>query len=327
MAECPICESVVVAPVVDTSFSGFNCPRCGRWSLDIGSESVSAIIAEAAGEWDVKGVHRRSVLSHKLRTNQPTSRSRWAQLFARDWKNWHLDEDLPTPAEQVDRLISLAGSSQLSLHEDATFETEFASAWIGAAIERKNRRGALLWLFAQSQTRDNLELTTGISGSLSVRLTMAGWLRYEDIKRGRVQSRSVLMAMKFGDAELEGVVEKCFKPAVARAGFQLRPLNESQGAGLIDDQLRTALRLSRFIIADLTHGSHGSYWEAGFAEGLGRPVIYTCRRDQWDRGRSHFDTNHLVTIDWAVDDLARVAERLTAVIRATLPTEAHLTDE
>jgi nucleoside 2-deoxyribosyltransferase len=45
----------------------------------------------------------------------------------------------------------------------------------------------------------------------------------------------------------------------------------------IDDQMRVALRTSRFVVADLTRGNRGAYWEAGFAEGLGRPVIYTCR--------------------------------------------------
>jgi nucleoside 2-deoxyribosyltransferase len=84
------------------------------------------------------------------------------------------------------------------------------------------------------------------------------------------------MAMQF-DSEMDRVVKDCFKPAVARTGFELRVLTDGQPAGSIDDQLRVALRTSRFVIADLTHDNNGAYWEAGFAEGLGRPVIYTCR--------------------------------------------------
>jgi hypothetical protein len=95
---------------------------------------------------------------------------------------------------------------------------------------------------------------------------------------------------------------------------------------LIDDQMRVALRTARFVIADLTHGSHGAYWEAGFAEGLGRPVIYTCRKDEWKSGASHFDTNHLNTIEWDPENLQGAATRLTAMIRATLPAEAKMTD-
>lgn len=80
------------------------------------------------------------------------------------------------------------------------------------------------------------------------------------------------MAMEFND-EMDCVFKDRFKPAVGAAGFKLPDLREGQPAGLIDNQLRVALRTSRFVIADLTHGTNGAYWEAGFAEGLGRPVI------------------------------------------------------
>ena len=108
--------------------------------------------------------------------------------------------------------------------------------------------------------------------------------------------------------------------------MNIEVLTEKQPAGLIDDQLRVALRTSRFVVADLTHGNNGAYWEAGFAEGLGRPVIYTCRKKEWDEKKPHFDTNHLVTITWDISDLASAAERLTATVRATLPADAKMTD-
>jgi nucleoside 2-deoxyribosyltransferase len=134
------------------------------------------------------------------------------------------------------------------------------------------------------------------------------------------------MAMQFGDKELNHTVDRCFRPSVDRAGFDLRVLTDRQPAGLIDDQLRVSLRTSRFVIADLTHGNNGAYWEAGFAEGLGRPVIYTCRKAEWDERKTHFDTNHLVTIIWEQDKLEEASTRLTATIRATLPGEARMSD-
>ncbi len=159
-----------------------------------------------------------------------------------------------------------------------------------------------------------------------VGLTILGWERFDEIQRGRVESRNVLMAMKFGDAELNRVVDRCFRPAVERAGFKLRILSDDQPAGLIDDQLRVALRTSRFVIADLTHGSNGAYWEAGFAEGLGSPVLYTCREAEWKAEKSHFDTNHMNTIVWSPDQLEAAADRIAATIRSTLPEEAKMLD-
>ena len=114
---------------------------------------------------------------------------------------------------------------------------------------------------------------------------MAGWQHYYVLTRAQVESHTAFMAMEFGHEELNRVVNNVFKPGVEAAGFKLRVLNEGQPAGLIDDQLRVALRTARFVMADLTHGNHGAYWEAGFAEGLGRPVKKT-----------HFDTNHMNTI-------------------------------
>jgi hypothetical protein len=88
-----------------------------------------------------------------------------------------------------------------------------------------------------------------------------------------------------------------------------------------------ALRTSRFVVSDLSYqNNYGAYWEAGFAEGLGRPVIYTCRKEEWDERKTHFDTNHLNTIIWDPDKLDDAALRLIATIRATLPAEAKMTD-
>ncbi len=64
------------------------------------------------------------------------------------------------------------------------------------------------------------------------------------------------------------------------------------------DRILARIRESRFVIADLTHNRGGVYYEAGFAEGLGIPVIYTCDADCLDpeapkEKRVHFDCQHL----------------------------------
>jgi hypothetical protein len=109
---------------------------------------------------------------------------------------------------------------------------------------------------------------------------------------------------------------------LAFTGFTLKKLTDEQPAGLIDDQIRAALLSARFVIADLSHGNLGAYWEAGYAEGLGRPVIYTCEKSAWDMKTPHFDTNHLVTVIWQKAQSATAGALLSATIRATLRTEA-----
>jgi hypothetical protein len=278
------------------------------------------------GEWNAPAaVHRRSRLSHIVRSQQAFD-GRWVGIPLLNIESWHLEDPLPTPSDQVDRLVLLIGEHQPSHAQAATLPTAFVSASIGTLITPDMGDADLTWLLKQNSAAQLIDARDAVAGGIQFRLKMAGWDRLAELRRGRVENKTVLMAMKFGDAELDNVVATCFRPAAKRAGFELRALNEKQAAGLIDDQMRVALRTSRFIIADLTHNSSGSYWEAGFAEGLGRPVIYTCREVEWNERRSHFDTNHLVTIVWRSDALEDAGQRLTDTIRATLPSEAVMTD-
>jgi nucleoside 2-deoxyribosyltransferase len=228
----------------------------------------------------------------------------------------------PSPAEQADNLVRLIGNRQPSPAECITIPEPEVSSSIGMAIGNEG----LFWLLRQPQVDRLVENHASQSGPDRLLLTFEGWQRYEALKRADVESRKAFMAMKFGDDELNRAVNEYFKPAVARTGFELRLVTDRQHAGLIDDQLRVALRGARFVIADLTHANNGAYWEAGFAEGLGRPVIYTCQRSAWENQKTHFDTNHLATIIWDPENLADAESRLAAMIRATLPAEAKMTD-
>jgi hypothetical protein len=241
-------------------------------------------------------------------------------------ETWRLQDPLPSPSEQFDDLVIFVGDHQPSPAEPAELPPDAVSAWIGSAITQSSPNEGLEWLLLQRASKDLIEEQGKYEQNWLLALTMAGWDRYYALKRAETVSRTAFMAMQFGDEELNNVVDHCFKPAVDRAGYELRVLIDKQPAGCIDDQLRVALRTSRFVIADLTHGNHGAYWEAGFAEGLGRSVIYTCRKTEWDKRKTHFDTNHLVTIIWEQDKLEEAGTRLTATIRATLPGEARLTD-
>lgn len=161
-----------------------------------------------------------------------------------------------------------------------------------------------------------------------LQLMIAGWDRLEVLRRGHSKSRIAFMAMPFGKVELDQIYLEHFQPAVSATGFTLKRLDENQPAGLVDDRLRVEVRQCRFLLADLTHGNAGAYWEAGYAEGLGKPVIYTCEKSVFDDRTKgpHFDTNHHLTVVWEAGSPAAAVSKLKATIRATLPTEAVLSD-
>jgi nucleoside 2-deoxyribosyltransferase len=73
--------------------------------------------------------------------------------------------------------------------------------------------------------------------------------------------------------------------------------------------------MSRYVIADFTGNRGGVYFEAGFAQGIGKPVIWLV--DKADLGNVHFDTrqyNHIV-----YQDYADLKTQLVARIAATVP--------
>lgn len=148
--------------------------------------------------------------------------------------------------------------------------------------------------------------------------TLRGWSEFESQTKTGSGGKVAIIAMKFGDPELDGFVDSVVKPAVVEAGYQVERVSDRPRAGVIDQVMRMKIRDAPFVLADLTHDNNGAYWEAGFAEGLGKPVIYLCHKDKWATTKSHFDTNHCETVMWHADGAAEFQERLVAVIRNSM---------
>jgi hypothetical protein len=86
----------------------------------------------------------------------------------------------------------------------------------------------------------------------------------------------------------------------------------------IDDEILAEIRRSRFLIADFTcepkNVRGGVYYEAGFAQGLGIPVIWTCR--ETSLADLHFDTRQYSHIVWKTpaDLFTQLKNRIGATI-------------
>lgn len=306
---CPICKSALQhEPRNESSdVTCFDCPRCGEFDL------AGSALGELPGKIDQKP-QRRALFSHRLRRMQGRKPP---LITSYDLESMWPDDRLPSPLQQEIDLLLFIGDRLPSGGALTSVALPFICAWLGTDLSLAD----LHWLvnvLTRSDWIEHAETETHIS----LKLTMEGWRKYSELKRQQVDSRVGFMALKFGDPELDNVVTKFFKPAVADTGFTLRGLTDGQPAGLIDNQLRAALVGARFVVADLSHGNNGAYWEAGFAEGLGRPVIYTCKKEAWDKQRTHFDTNHMTTIIWDPANLEKAGADLAATIRNTFRAEA-----
>jgi hypothetical protein len=227
------------------------------------------------------------------------------------------------PAEKANRLLltlaHAAGEPGTPIQASAIVP---ADAWASNKAELNLYRN---WLVERGFIRPFM------GGDREYDLTLPGWIEVDRLRSHQEAiGNRAFMAMQYGDSELDQVVSDHFAPAVTQAGFELRRLDHKQPAGLIDDQMRVGIRTAKILICDLTHGNKGAYWEAGFAEGIGRPVIFMCRedvfRDSKHPHRPHFDTNHMKTILWSPANPQPAADALKLTIRATLPADAKLED-
>jgi hypothetical protein len=148
-----------------------------------------------------------------------------------------------------------------------------------------------------------------------VQLTSSGWEFAESLMAANPDSTQGFVAMWFDDA-MTWLYDKALAPAIEAAGYRPHRVDRREYVGRVDDEIMAQVRRSRFVVADFTGHRGGVYWEAGLAEGLGLPVIFTCR--ETDLKDLHFDVRQQNTITWSDDRLVELTQRLRARIEAAL---------
>ena len=151
-------------------------------------------------------------------------------------------------------------------------------------------------------------------GSFNFQVTVDGHEKIADLQTNPSSSQA-FVAMWINDETKEAFVEG-FRPGIRDAGYQALRIDKKDDVVKIDDEIISEIRRSRFLVADFTQGNDGArggvYFEAGYALGLGIPVIFACRRDMVDM--LHFDTRQYAHILWdhSSDLRAAIRERESA---------------
>jgi nucleoside 2-deoxyribosyltransferase len=149
----------------------------------------------------------------------------------------------------------------------------------------------------------------------SFMITHAGWAEAARLAAVSViASKRCFAALRF-NKEMLAVYDLAIAPAIAAAGYEPRIANRPTHNDQIDAHIVAEIKGSRFLVADVTYGAAGVYFEAGYAIGLGRPVIWMCRRDRKPED-VHFDTQQYNHILW--DSPEHLRAELTDRIVATI---------
>lgn len=157
-------------------------------------------------------------------------------------------------------------------------------------------------------------------------ITPAGWAKIDELTRGRPSSKNpAFVAMWFGAekvskkrdrsrTEMLEVYTNGIVKGVELAQYHVTRADLEEHDGGIIDKVMGDIRVAPFVVADFTGNRNGVYWEAGFARGLGRPVIHTCAKSHFKD--AHFDVKHLNFIVW--ETVEELRERLFDRIRGTI---------
>jgi nucleoside 2-deoxyribosyltransferase len=169
------------------------------------------------------------------------------------------------------------------------------------------------------------------NGTHTFRFTIDGMNRAETLISSNQATNQIFIAMQFerydevNKTKIRRVdVIEALKEAAKNANSKLVAItvDEHEFNDGIMDRIKVEILRSKAVIADYTYGNQGVYFEAGYACGLGIPVIRCCA-EQWKNEKEskgeqplHFDERHNNTIFWK--DLANLRERVENRIKVIL---------
>lgn len=126
-------------------------------------------------------------------------------------------------------------------------------------------------------------------------------------------SKMCFVAMWF-DPTMDDIYNYGINKTITDLGYEVVRVDKKQHNERIDAKIFELISQSRFLVADFTGNRSGVYYEAGFAHGLGIPVVHTCRSDWFDQ--LHFDIKTINTIEYSESQglAALLTERIVATI-------------
>ncbi|PEF16527.1 nucleoside 2-deoxyribosyltransferase [Bacillus cereus] len=318
--QCPICSSNIAEPqMVGGAFAMYyKCEKCGDFALsDMAKFSLKA--AE---------IRERRKLSAVLRKRKIRGLGRIMIFHEKPSQEL---SNFPYPIYLLDDLLGEYPENISERLNESLINLGKLTDFPGDQLIISNKSMPLF--FAQSDevkemeyiikqlSQDGLIEVQIIDDSLTyeilpayITVTVKGWNRIADLENiSGSESKQVFVAMWFA-SEMDSAYKNAIATAVKEAGFDPIRIDKVEHNNKIDDEIIAKIKQSKFVIADFTGHRGGVYFEAGYAMGLGKPVIWTCRED--DLTNLHFDTRQYSHIVWR--DEMELKELLLNRIKATI---------
>jgi nucleoside 2-deoxyribosyltransferase len=288
-ATCPLCRSTATLQPITGDRRDYACSRCGNYST----------------------VDTAEQLLRQTPIQNPGAVSGWIRRQNSMGVTPHIGSDYvprlrlltkPPFRERVERYLVAAADKANTLD---TWLKVGQEELIGISYsDHVNELVVILdYLRQEALLTNNLRDTE--------RLTPKGYIVADELRAERAASSQAFVAMAFTE-EMNEVYKQGIEPAIERAGYAPMLIKNKEHANKIDDEIIAEIRRSAFLVADFTDHRQNVYFETGFAIGLARQPVWTCRKDQIKD--LHFDIRQYNCIDW--QNAAELARRLQLRIEA-----------
>ena len=156
-------------------------------------------------------------------------------------------------------------------------------------------------------------------GSREYSITAEGWKKIDILRREENAFNQAFIAMSFG--EYTRPIREAFRQAIEQSGYFVCVIDEKEHNNQIVPEIFFEIERSKFVVVDVTYPNYGAYYEAGYAQALGKQVIICCRRKEFDDkenpNRPHFDISQKSMVVWEdeTDLVARLKKRIEATVK------------
>ena len=243
--------------------------------------SLDRAIAESASQWlesnghDLKDIRKR-IISYKLKADEPIHNFGRIQVSKRaDWALTTPDLSLPEQIAEADVAIYVAGS-------EGTF---FAANWarIGGkpilGVARFGGAGSVIFererdefakKYSHLVSKEDFDMLNQYTNDVS-QLAEDVIALCENL----MTSNSVFIVMSFKKEYID--LYDAYAAVCKDFGFKAVRTDQVTSLERITPRILDGIRHSAFVIADVTEKSLNVFYEIGFADGFGRPVILTAK--------------------------------------------------
>lgn len=120
-----------------------------------------------------------------------------------------------------------------------------------------------------------------VENPIEITLTPKALERVYELQKNQTNNKNVFVAMSFHSSAME--IRNAIKKGIEKAGYSAELMDEIVHNHQIVPEMLRLIKESRFLIMDITYPNFGAYYEAGYAQGLGKEVIVTCCEDNFNQ--------------------------------------------